>query len=62
MTQQAHSWGMSKGTENKISQKELDIPHVRNLKEPDSERQESSTDTTDITLDHGERLVKGVQT
>ena len=39
MTQQAHSWGMSKGTENKISQKELDIPHVRNLKEPDSERQ-----------------------
>ena len=39
MTQQPHSWVISKGTENKISQKEFDISQVRNLKEPDSERQ-----------------------
>lgn len=61
MTQQSHFWVISKGTENEISQKEFDISHVGNPKEPDSDRQ-SSRNPTDSPRDRRERLLKGAQT
>lgn len=53
MTQQSHFWVISKGTENEISQKEFDISHVGNPKEPDSDRVAGTPQTAHVTAGRG---------
>ena len=66
MTQQSHYWGISKGNENKISQR---YPHIISLYVESKKAKLRETDSRVAWTPMGpwgggnrERLVKGVQT